>query len=58
MQFYDILVVETAMDFNFCLEHVHVAAFEFFEVDCFDGVSFVLLIDLDCFVDFAAETLA
>lgn len=46
------------MDFNFCLEHVHVAAFEFFEVDCFDGVSFVLLIDLDCFVDFAAETLA
>lgn len=46
------------MNLNLVLQHVQVAAFEFFQVNCLDSYSFVGFANLDAFVDLAAEALA
>ncbi len=57
-QFYDVFVVEAPVNLNLVLQHVQVAAFEFFQVNCLDSYSFVGFANLDAFVDLTAEALA
>lgn len=58
VQSHYILVHQTSMDLDFCLQHLQVGASELFELNDLDGVPLVYFLYFYSLVDLAGEALA